>query len=167
MHLALKRLTAPLHHQSSRNQNGFSLYTSKSASPGSNILRTVNASIQNGILTLDCRIPQFVLDIFPPTPGLYNWKCYIDAVYIDWNYDGSVFRPSTFDIPSKRNTISGAYALPDHITGICVCLVDILDNYYLGNLLSDINSSTFVPHHATRGLSRVSRDTLDNPRVGE
>ena len=64
----------------------------------------------------------------------YDWKQLIDQVQIDWHYDGTVFRPTTFDFATASQCIRGAYEMPVQTLKqlIAIQITDLFStNYFL------------------------------------
>ncbi len=64
----------------------------------------------------------------------YDWKQLIDNVQIDWQYDGNVFRPTSFDFATASQCIRGAYEMPGQTLKqpIAIQITDLFStNYFL------------------------------------
>jgi hypothetical protein len=47
------------------------------------------------------------------TPQIDDWRCMVDSVMIDANYDGKVFNISLTDVPEKKDDlVVGEYSFP-------------------------------------------------------
>ncbi len=55
-----------------------------------------------------------------------DWRQLADSVMIDWNYDGTVMRPSVTDVPGKNEMVSGSYDIPEDAGIIKVKITDLL-----------------------------------------
>lgn len=55
-----------------------------------------------------------------------EWRQLVESVFIDWNYDGEVMRPSVCDIPEKNEYVSGIYDIPEGAERIKVKITDVL-----------------------------------------
>ena len=55
-----------------------------------------------------------------------DWRQTAEAVFIDWDCDGEVFRPSAADIPARRGLVSGVYPVPQGVGRIRIKAVDLL-----------------------------------------
>lgn len=55
-----------------------------------------------------------------------NWKQLVEAVMIDWNYDGVVMHPTVMDVPDANSMVSGVYDIPDDAGTIKVKITDLL-----------------------------------------
>ena len=55
-----------------------------------------------------------------------DWKQLVEAVMIDWNYDGVVMQPQITDIPGKNEMVLGVYDIPNDAGTIKVKVVDLL-----------------------------------------
>jgi site-specific DNA-methyltransferase (adenine-specific)/adenine-specific DNA-methyltransferase len=47
-------------------------------------------------------------------------------VFIDWNYDGEVFRPSVADLATGDDLVKGSYSIPKGADAIRIKIVDLL-----------------------------------------
>ena len=54
----------------------------------------------------------------------------VDSVFIDWNYDGEVFRPSVVDMPSGYDLVEGSYSIPGDAGSIRIKIVDVLSEAF-------------------------------------
>jgi len=55
-----------------------------------------------------------------------NWRELVESIMIDWDYDGTSFKPSEVDIPGKDELVKGEYPVPDDIGIIRVKITDLL-----------------------------------------
>ena len=55
-----------------------------------------------------------------------DWKQLVESIFIDWNYDGDVMRPTVCDIPNKNDFVSGVYDVPENVGRIKVKITDLL-----------------------------------------
>jgi adenine-specific DNA-methyltransferase len=55
-----------------------------------------------------------------------DWRELVDAVMIDWNYDGAVLQPAVIDIPEGNRLVAGRYPVPDDAGTIRVKITDLL-----------------------------------------
>jgi len=55
-----------------------------------------------------------------------NYKQLVESVMIDWNYDGSIFKPELVDAPGKDEFIKGDYAAPKSHGKIRIKITDLL-----------------------------------------
>ena len=55
-----------------------------------------------------------------------DWRRLADSVMIDWDYDGTVLRPTGTDIPRGNGLVSGAYDVPENHGRVRVKLTDLL-----------------------------------------
>ena len=42
-----------------------------------------------------------------------DWRHLVDSVFVDWNYDGEVFRPAVADLTFGDDLVKGSYAIPE------------------------------------------------------
>ena len=56
-----------------------------------------------------------------------DWKQLVDSIFIDWNYDGNVFKPTLPDVPEDiKFMVQGEYSIPQKATKIRVKITDLL-----------------------------------------
>lgn len=56
-----------------------------------------------------------------------DWKQLVDSIFIDWNYDGEVFKPTLPDVPAEiKYMVKGEYNIPPHSGKIRVKITDVL-----------------------------------------
>ena len=55
-----------------------------------------------------------------------NWRELVDSIKIDFNFDGSVFTPTTIDIPEDNSLVKGSYKIPADAGTIKVKITDVL-----------------------------------------
>lgn len=55
-----------------------------------------------------------------------DWKELVDSVYIDYNYDGKVFRPQIPDTPPRYEQVKGEYELPENHGDVRIRITDLL-----------------------------------------
>lgn len=63
-----------------------------------------------------------------------EWRELVEAVMIDWNYDGAVLTPMVVDIPEKNELVSGRYPVPDDAGVIRVKITDLLSESWEGTV---------------------------------
>ncbi|NHA14595.1 site-specific DNA-methyltransferase [Thioalkalivibrio sp. XN279] len=66
-----------------------------------------------------------------------DWKELVEAVLIDWNYDGAVLQPAVVDIPGKNALVKGAYTVPQDAGTIRVKITDLLSESWEGSVSHD------------------------------
>ena len=59
-----------------------------------------------------------------------DWRHLCDSVFIDWNYDGEVFRPSVADMPVGEDLVEGSYSIPEDAGVIRVRVIDVLSEAF-------------------------------------
>ena len=59
-----------------------------------------------------------------------DWRHLADSVFVDWNYDGEVFRPSVADVPAGDDLVEGSYPTPEDAGAIRIRVVDVLSEAY-------------------------------------
>ena len=55
-----------------------------------------------------------------------DYRQLVDAVLIDFNYDGKTFKPDVKDIPEKNDYVEGEYEIPENHGKIKIKITDIL-----------------------------------------
>ena len=55
-----------------------------------------------------------------------EWCQLVDAIYIDWNYDGEVMKPDVCDVPDKNSFVVGEYDIPEGAGRIKIKITDVL-----------------------------------------
>ena len=59
----------------------------------------------------------------------FDFRSFIDSVYIDWDYENDIFRCCLSDITrNKKQVIEGIYEIPEYASTICVKIIDISGN---------------------------------------
>lgn len=63
---------------------------------------------------------------------IVDWRQTVEAVFIDPDYDGEVFRPAIQDVPQAKEMVAGIYEVPITRSGqkIAVKIVDVLADEY-------------------------------------
>ncbi|WP_255373161.1 site-specific DNA-methyltransferase [Chitinophaga sp. YR627] len=59
-----------------------------------------------------------------------NWKELVDSVMIDYNYDGTVFKPKVIDIPERNHLVEGVYRMPAKAGTIHIKITDLLSEVF-------------------------------------
>lgn len=65
-----------------------------------------------------------------------DWRELVDAVMVDWNYDGAVLQPTVIDVPEGTDLVKGRYRVPEDAGTIRVKITDLLSE----------SLETVVPH---------------------
>jgi site-specific DNA-methyltransferase (adenine-specific)/adenine-specific DNA-methyltransferase len=55
-----------------------------------------------------------------------DWRELVESVMIDWNYNGTVFKPAVVDVPEKNELVAGSYNVPEDAETIRVKITDLL-----------------------------------------
>jgi site-specific DNA-methyltransferase (adenine-specific)/adenine-specific DNA-methyltransferase len=55
-----------------------------------------------------------------------DWRELVESVMIDWNYNGTVFKPAVVDVPEKNELVAGSYNVPEDAGTIRVKITDLL-----------------------------------------
>ena len=59
-----------------------------------------------------------------------DWRHLADSVFVDWNYDGEVFRPSVADVPTGDDLVEGSYPISEDVDVIRIKIVDVLSEAF-------------------------------------
>lgn len=59
-----------------------------------------------------------------------DWRHLADSVFVDWNYDGKVFRPSVADVPVGDDLVESSYSIPEDARTIHIKIVDVLSDAF-------------------------------------
>lgn len=61
-----------------------------------------------------------------------DWRELVDCVKIDWNYDGTVFKPTVVDCSVRGDFVMGSYRMPKDCQGATICLqvTDLLSHLH-------------------------------------
>lgn len=59
-----------------------------------------------------------------------EWRELVDAIMIDYNYDGAVFMPTLVDVPQEDGLVAGEYKLPKDTGNIKIKITDLLSETY-------------------------------------
>ena len=91
--------------------------------------------IKNGELLIEKFYPMNLLQkLSLQKESVENWKELVEAVLIDWNYDGAVLQPVVLDIPGKNDFVKGAYTVPQDAGTIRVKITDLLSESWEGSV---------------------------------
>ncbi len=83
--------------------------------------------IENGKLVIKEFYPMNLLQkLSMQKESVDNWKQMVEAIYIDWDYNGKVMKPSVCDIPGKDNLVQGEYDVPEKAGKIKIKITDLL-----------------------------------------
>jgi adenine-specific DNA-methyltransferase len=83
--------------------------------------------IQDGELVIEQFYPMNLLKkLSLQQEYVEDWRELVDAVMIDWNYDGAVLQPAVIDVPEGNNLVAGRYRVPDDAGTIRVKITDLL-----------------------------------------
>lgn len=55
-----------------------------------------------------------------------DWRQLVESIFVDWNYDGDVLRPTVSDIPDKDELVKGIYTIPADAKRIRIKITDLL-----------------------------------------
>lgn len=91
--------------------------------------------IENGKLVIRSFYPMNLLQkISMFKEDIKDWRELVDAVYIDWDYDGETMKPAEIDIPGDRELVKGQYDIPEGARNIKIRIVDLLSEAYEGEI---------------------------------
>ena len=88
----------------------------------------IDLSQSNGVLKVNCQVSDALLKQMHVPSKDYDWRWFVDAICIDWHFDGFVFKPSVYDIPSPNAQVLGEYPVPEHASDIVIYVADIWGN---------------------------------------
>lgn len=92
-------------------------------------------SIKRGELVIEKFYPMNLLQkLSLQKESVEEWKALVEAVLIDWNYDGAVLQPAVLDIPGKNEMVKGAYKVPGDAGTIRVKITDLLSESWEGSV---------------------------------
>lgn len=86
-----------------------------------------SVSIKNGRLSIDAFYPMNLLQKLSfDCEDVDDWRELVDAVLIDWHYDGVTFSPELTDIPDARSQVVGCYDIPKDAGRIHIRITDLI-----------------------------------------
>lgn len=86
-----------------------------------------SVSIKNGKLSIDAFYPMNLLQKLSfDCEDVDDWRELVDAVLIDWHYDGVTFTPELTDIPDARSKVVGCYDIPKDAGRIHIRITDLI-----------------------------------------
>ncbi len=59
-----------------------------------------------------------------------DWRELVDSIFVDFNYDGVVLRPSVTDMPEGDDLVVAEYAIPEGAATIRVKITDVLSDVF-------------------------------------
>lgn len=87
----------------------------------------LKVSLKDGQLIIEEFYPMNLLQkLSLQKESVEDYKELVDSVKIDWNYDGAIFNPTTIDLPSKNDFITGSYEIPEDAGTIRIKVTDLL-----------------------------------------
>jgi DNA modification methylase len=90
---------------------------------------TACIALRDGLLIVDdFRAAQLAV------PEADDWRALVDAIFVDFDHDGMLLRPTLLDVPHSRERVRGTYELPSGSGRIAVCIVDLLGEAWTGVL---------------------------------
>jgi DNA modification methylase len=87
-------------------------------------------AVSEGRLCIESFHPAALADALPQSPD--DWRALVDAVFVDFDYDGLVLRAARVDAPQNRERVNGTYELPAQTGVIAVRIVDLLGDAWTG-----------------------------------
>lgn len=85
---------------------------------------------------LELRAGRLHVDDFRPAtlaiPEGESWRALVDAIFVDFDHDGAVVRPTLVDAPRGREQVRGIYEWPVGNGRAAVCIVDVLGDPWTG-----------------------------------
>jgi len=88
-------------------------------------------SIERGKLVIHAFYPINLLQkLSLQKESVDNWKELVDSVMIDYNYDGTVFKPKVIDIPERDHLVEGVYRIPAKAGAIHIKITDLLSETF-------------------------------------
>ena len=86
-----------------------------------------SVSIKNGRLSIDAFYPMNLLQKLSfDCEDVDDWRELVDAIFIDWHYDGVTFSPELTDIPDARSKVVGCYDIPKDAGRIHIRITDLI-----------------------------------------
>lgn len=86
-----------------------------------------SVSIKNGKLSIDAFYPMNLLQKLSfDCEDVDDWRELVDAIFIDWHYDGVTFSPELTDIPDARSKVVGCYDIPKDAGRIHIRITDLI-----------------------------------------
>ena len=83
-----------------------------------------------------------------------------DSVFIDWSYDGKVFRPSVADVPTGDDLVEGSYPIPEGAGAIRIKIVDVLSEAF------EVDAPTYFYRPMPAGARRMPPRWPQRRRTG-
>lgn len=88
-------------------------------------------SIDNNRLVVEKFFPMNLMQkLSMQKEAVTDWKELVEAIIIDWNYDGAAMEPTMLDNPSKDQFVSGEYDIPSDAGTIKIKITDLLSESY-------------------------------------
>lgn len=86
-----------------------------------------SVSIKIGKLSIDAFYPMNLLQKLSfDCEDVDDWRELVDAVLIDWHYDGVTFTPELTDIPDAKSKVVGCYDIPKDAGRIHIRITDLI-----------------------------------------
>ena len=135
MHATTKRLMHVTRTECAPSKNslftGFEVHSVASCGEDPKPEGDADVAIVSGCLVICGFRPQNLIRRLNVGPDFFDdWRHLAGSVYVDWNYDGEVFRPSVADIPAGDTLVKGSYSVPKDAGPIRIRIVDVLSEAF-------------------------------------
>lgn len=81
---------------------------------------------KNDLVIRNFMVPSLLQRLAISIETLKDWRHLVEAVAIDWNYDGKVLKPALYDNPEKNQLVGGRYRIPAEHGVVRVRITDLL-----------------------------------------
>lgn len=110
---------------------GFEVHSVPSGQEDSQPEGDVDVAIADGRLVIRGFCPEKLIRKLNVGHDFFDdWRHLADSVYVDWHYDGKVFRPSVADLPAGDALVKGGYSVPEDAGVIRIRIVDVLSEAF-------------------------------------
>lgn len=110
---------------------GFEVHSVPSGQEDSQPEGDVDVAIADGRLVIRGFCPEKLIRKLNVGHDFFDdWRHLADSVYVDWHYDGKVFRPSVADVPAGDALVKGGYSVPEDAGAIRIRIVDVLSEAF-------------------------------------
>lgn len=91
---------------------------------------------RSGSASVDLRDGKLIVEDFrtQADQGKDDWRAWVDAIYVDFEHDGAVLRPTVSDVPRSGERVRGIYEAPAGVGRVAVRIVDLLGEAWTGVL---------------------------------
>ena len=94
-----------------------------------------------------------------------DWRELVDAIFIDWHYDGVTFSPELTDIPDARSKVVGCYDIPKDAGRIHIRITDLISESWTATF--DANGEKQRMEEEPGEEIRPRRATLSEKEIKE